>query len=228
MIKILNLTKKYGKITAVNDLNIEINQAGIIALIGPNGAGKSTLLKAICGMLKPDNGEILIGGLNHHSIEAKNKLSYAPELPVLYDYLTLNEHLNFIISAYSLTSDPELIENYLKKLDLKSKLNIVTKQFSKGQKQKTSLLLAFLTNKPVLILDEPFTGIDPAGIFEIKEQLKKFKEEGKTIIISTHLLDMVKDLVDRFLIIDKGIIKADIKSGSFENIEQVYMDVTKC
>lgn len=228
MIKILKLTKKYEKCTAINDLSVEIKQGEIIAIVGPNGAGKSTLLKSICGMLKLDNGKILIGGLNHNSIEAKNKLSYAPELPVLYDYLTLNEHLNFIVSAYRLTQNLDLIEDYLEKLDLKSKLNIVTKQFSKGQKQKTSLLLAFLINKPVLILDEPFTGIDPSGIYEIKERLKKFKEEGKTVIISTHLLDMVKDLVDRFLIISKGVIKADIKDGSFENIEKVYMDVTEC
>lgn len=217
MLIVKNLYKKYGKTLAVNDVSFQVGNGTIGILLGPNGAGKSTIIKSIAGLLRY-KGEVIIGGYSGREIEAKKIFAYVPEIPAMYEALTVREHLEFIKKAYNLNADTvdEDIENLLKRFELDDKQDKLGNELSKGMMQKVSICCALLINPKVILLDEPMVGLDPMAIKELNKIILELKDKGTTILISTHMLEMVKDLWDIMFIMEKGTItrsytKEDVK-----------------
>jgi len=225
MISIKNLTKKYGKTLANDNLSMEFESGKLTILLGPNGSGKTTLIKSICGLHCPNNGTIMINNLDHEDLAAKQMLAYTPEKPVLYDYLTLDEHLKFILKGYDkenlIGTYDQLLEDFQMK-DLKKK---IVKDFSNGQKQKVSILMALVIDTPILVLDEPFNGLDPESVEFFKKTLRNLVNQGKTILLSTHLLDLAKTIADGYKILRKGVIVTEC--GIDDDILNTYLDSGK-
>jgi len=187
-----NVTKKYGKFVANDNISFQVGDGEIAVLLGPNGAGKSTIIKCICGLLR-FQGNISIEGFDNKSIEAKRIIGYIPEVPVLYDMLTVEEHLEFIARGYNLTDWREYAEKLLRIFELDDKKQKFGKELSKGMQQKVSICCALLPKPKVIIFDEPLVGLDPHGIKALKELIMELKNQGAAMIISTHMIDSVKE-----------------------------------
>ena len=230
MLKVENLSKKYGKVYALDDVSFELGKGTITILLGPNGAGKSTLMKSAIGFLKYE-GEVLVNGMQTKKEEARKILGYIPELPSLYPNLTVGEHMEFIARAYKMVDYKERIEYLLKKFELYDKRKKFGDELSKGMQQKLNLCLGLLPNPEVLLLDEPMIGLDPHAIRELKDYMIEMKNEGKTILVSTHIIDTMDELWDRTIIMQSGKVKADIyredliKTG--RTLEETFFDVTE-
>lgn len=230
MLNVSHLTKKYHRFTANDNLSFIVNDGEIAVLAGPNGAGKSTAIKCIAGLLRFD-GEIEIDGHNNKSIEAKKILGYVPEIPAPFELLTVWEHMEFIARAYKLTDWQKKAEELITRMELQDKLNKLGKELSKGMQQKISICCALLTNPQTVLFDEPFVGLDPHAIKELKSMLFEMKAKGTTIIISTHMLDSVDEFWDRVFIMMNGRIVAERerktveKSG--ENLEELFFSITE-
>ncbi len=230
MLNVSHLTKKYHRFTANDNLSFIVNDGEIAVLAGPNGAGKSTAIKCIAGLLRFD-GEIEIDGHNNKSIEAKKILGYVPEIPAPFELLTVWEHMEFIARAYKLTDWQKKAEELITRMELQDKLNKLGKELSKGMQQKISICCALLTNPQTVLFDEPFVGLDPHAIKELKSMLFEMKAKGTTIIISTHMLDSVDEFWDRVFIMMNGRIEAERerktveKSG--ENLEELFFSITE-
>ncbi|KPQ13733.1 MAG: ABC2-type transport system ATPase component [Algoriphagus marincola HL-49] len=236
MLEVQNLIKKYGKQNAVNDITFDLQGGEVVGLLGPNGAGKSTTMKCIVGLLRKTSGEIRIGGYDHLSIEAKRLFSYIPETPYVYDLLTVEEHLQFIAQAYDVrdwkTKGHELLETY----DLQDKAKKLGKDLSKGMRQKVSICCALLPDPQVLFFDEPMIGLDPKAIRNTKRIFRELKEAGKTILVSTHLIDSVETIADRIMILKNGNIigndtldnlKQTFEQGESGTLEDIFLELTK-
>ena len=227
MIKVSDLTKKYGKLIANNDINLEINAGEIAILLGPNGAGKSTLIKAMCGLLRY-NGNITIDGYDNRSIDAKQRLGYVPEIPVPYPMLTVEEHLEFIAKAYRLSDDwKERADDLLKRFDLDDKRNKLGKELSKGMQQKISVCCAILPQPMAVIFDEPLVGLDPHGIRELKNVIAELRDEGKTVLVSTHIIDSMEENWDVTFIMNQGRVAREIKRSEYDgdSLEAIYFSI---
>jgi len=207
MIKVENLTKTYGKVIANDHISFVVHDGQIAILIGPNGAGKSTTIKSICGLLRYD-GSITIDNYHNKSLEAKRQLGYIPEMPAIYDLLTVSEHFDFIARAYKLENYLDYENELLRRFELIDKQNKLGKELSKGMQQKLSICCALLPKPQNLIFDEPMVGLDPHAIKELKEMFKELKKEGRSILISTHMLDSVEDYWDVAHILMNGKIAA--------------------
>ncbi len=227
MLEIKHLTKRYKDVIAVEDVNLKIETGEIGILLGPNGAGKSTTIKCIAGLLRFE-GEIDICGMGNKTLEAKRIFGYVPETPAVYDSLTVEEHMNFIMKAYKLDdSYLEYGETLLKRLDLDDKRKKLGKELSKGMQQKVSLLCALIIKPKVILLDEPLIGLDPKAIKELKDILAELKAEGASILISTHIIESVLDLYDRVIILNKGkTIWESTKKESGSDVEKIFLQVT--
>jgi ABC-type multidrug transport system ATPase subunit len=230
MLKVENITKKYGKVVVVKDVSFEVNDGEIAVLLGPNGAGKSTTIKSILGLLKT-KGEVKVNGYENKSIEAKRDLGFIPEMPVLYDWLTIEEHVEFVSKAYGIKDYKEKMEEYFERFDLKDKTSKLGRELSKGMQQKVSVICALITNPKVVLFDEPMIGLDPKAIKEIKAIVKELKDNGCSIVISTHMIDSVDELWDRALIMDKGEIvvsklRSEVEEGG-ESLEEIFFRVTE-
>ena len=210
MLEIIGLTKTYGKYKAADNVNFSISDGEIGILLGPNGAGKSTVIKSIAGLLRY-NGKILIKGMDAKNLEAKKVFAYVPEIPAMYEALTVREHLEFIIHAYNLSVTEEDITNLFERFELLDKQDKLGNELSKGMMQKISICCALIVNPKVILLDEPMVGLDPAAIKELKQVVLELKEAGVTVLISTHMLEMVKELWDVMFVMDKGHIIASYK-----------------
>lgn len=228
MIEVENLTKKYGSFVAVDQVNIQANPGEITVLLGPNGAGKSTTIKSITNLLKFD-GKITICGESNDSVEAKKSFGYIPEAPVLYDLLTINEHIDFIGSAYRVDNYKELADTYIKMFDLEDKRNKMAKELSKGMKQKLSMILALVTRPKALLIDEPMVGLDPASIEEVLTLLNHLKEQGIAILISTHIIDVINDIWDEAYIMNKGKIVKQVRRNELqdETLKELFFACTE-
>ena len=233
VIKILivnNVTKKYGKFVANDNINFQVSDGEIAVLLGPNGAGKSTIIKCICGLLR-FQGDISIEGFENKSIEAKKRIGYIPEVPVLYDMLTVEEHLEFIARGYKLTDWKEYAEELLNRFELADKRKKFGKELSKGMQQKVSICCALLPKPKVIIFDEPLVGLDPHGIKALKELIIELKNQGVSMIISTHMIDSVKEFWDVAHIMMNGKIAATkIKEDtdkSNEGLEELFFHITE-
>lgn len=230
MINVSHLTKKYHRFVANNNLSFIVNDGEIAVLAGPNGAGKSTAIKCIAGLLRFE-GEIEIGGYSNKSMEAKRILGYVPEIPAPFELLTVWEHMEFIARAYRLTDWQDRAESLIRRFELDDKRHKMGKELSKGMQQKISICCALLIEPKVVLFDEPFVGLDPHAIKELKAMLFELKDKGVTIIISTHMLDSVEEFWDKLLIMMNGRVEAERerrfveKSG--ENLEELFFRITE-
>lgn len=223
MLKIENLTGGYLNIPVLKNISFTIEDGELVGLIGLNGAGKSTTIKEIIGLLKPYNGEITIDGL---SIEQDNqnyrkKIGFIPETPSLYEELTLKEHIEITAMAYDIPVEKALqrAESLLETYRLSDKLDWFPSLFSKGMKQKVMIICAFIIDPGLFILDEPFLGLDPLAISDLVAHLEEEKKKGKSILMSTHVLDSAEKMCDRFIILHKGQIKAQ---GTLEELRKSF------
>lgn len=227
MLKVENLTKKYGKYKAADGVSFLCEAGNIGILLGPNGAGKSTVIKSVAGLLKYE-GSIYINGIPAREIEAKRRFSYVPELPVMYDALTVREHLEFITKAYNLGDTEQKIAELFQKFELTDKQDKLGNELSKGMMQKVSICCALLTEPEVILLDEPMIGLDPMAIKELKTTILELRDKGTAVLISTHMLEMVKELWDVIFIMDKGHIIGEFsrKDAEDKDIEQLFFEIT--
>jgi len=205
-----NLTRKFGRLVAVNGLNLQIRKGAIFGFLGPNGAGKSTTVKMLTGLLQPTAGEALISGVSilESPLEVKKKIGVLPEDLALFDSLTIWEHLLMCGPIYGLkrTETESRAMQLLKYLDLRDSRNVYVDQASSGMRKKCSLAMALLHNPAVLFLDEPFEGIDPVSSRNIKDLLLLLASRGATIFLTSHILEVVERLVESFAIIVDGEI----------------------
>lgn len=230
MLKVTSLTKEYESTLAVNNVGFEVMGGEIAILLGPNGAGKSTTIKCITGLLKY-HGSIQICGFDNKSIMAKKNFGYVPETPALYDMLTVYEHLEFIAHAYGISDYKEYAEKLLERFEILDKKNKLGKELSKGMQQKVSICCALLLRPKVIFFDEPMVGLDPKAIKELKEVFRELKNDGCSVIISTHIIDSVSEIWDKALIMKKGQIlfsksREEIEH-EIETLEEIFFRVTE-
>lgn len=229
MISIDNLVKKYGKLAAVDNISLNIHPGEITILLGPNGAGKSTTIKCIAGLLKHE-GSILINGDRNKSIEAKRILGYVPEIPALYDLLTIWEHAEFVARAYRLEDGWQVrVENFLKRFEIWDKKDKLVRELSKGMMQKVSITLALMIEPEAVLFDEPLIGLDPKAINEMLDEIQELKNLNKAILISTHIIDTVKDIWDRAYIMNEGKIIYETRRSSQDKkeLKEIFFEMTE-
>jgi ABC-type multidrug transport system ATPase subunit len=235
VLDVVNLQKKYGKTLAVHGTSFSLEQGTMIGLIGPNGAGKTTTIKCIAGLLKPTGGTISILAENTGSPAARSKLAYIPETPDIYPMLTVWEHMKFIALAFQLKSWESKAEALIARFDLWDKQNELCKNLSKGMTQKVMICCNLLHDPSVILVDEPMVGLDPKAIRELKDAFLQLKAEGKTILISTHLLDNAQNLCDGVIVMKKGTVIArgsiadlrkTVNAGEEASLEELFLEVT--
>lgn len=207
-ISINHLRKAYGGKLAVNDLTMRVEPGEILGFLGPNGAGKSTTVKILTGLLTPDAGTAEVAGFNvlTHPLEAKKRLGYVPEAPAVYDSLTADEYLEFVGSLYHLDQKTLLARRteLLELFDLQEARHQRLREFSKGMRQKVVFAAAMIHRPEVLILDEPLDGLDANTALVLKELLRKMAAQGRTIMFSSHILEVVERICTRIVIINEG------------------------
>ncbi|MBR5408854.1 ABC transporter ATP-binding protein [Candidatus Saccharibacteria bacterium] len=234
MIEIKNVTKKYGDKTALKNINFDVNNGEIFAFIGHNGAGKTTLIKAITGIHDFDEGEIFINGksIKTDPIACKKEMAYVPDNPELYENMRAIDYINFICDMYEVPQNvrEKNISRYAKTFEMENNLNDTINSFSHGMKQKTALIAALAHDPKVLIMDEPFVGLDPKAVFDMKEIMRAMIKSGKTIFFSTHILDVAEKLCTKVAIIKKGEL---VKVGSMKaikgdkSLEKIFLELEK-
>lgn len=232
MIEIKNLTKSYNGVKVVDNISLKVNNGEIFAFIGHNGAGKTTTIKSIVGINNFDSGEIFINGKSivKDVVNAKKEIAYVPDNPDLYENMKAIDFINFICDMYETPSDVRMnnIIKYAKMFEIEDKLNNEISTYSHGMKQKIVLIAALSHDPKVLIMDEPFVGLDPKAVFDMKSIMKEMCKEGKCIFFSTHILDVAEKLCDRVAIIKKGKI---VKVGKMkeimgdESLEEVFLEL---
>ena len=235
MLEIKNYTKIYpsGK-CAVKDLNLHIAPGDLFAFIGHNGAGKTTTIKSIVGILDFTDGDILIDGVSikDNPVLCKKKMAYIPDNPDLYESLTGIQYLNFIADVYEISKEVriEKIELYAKEFELYDSLNNLISSYSHGMKQKLALISAFIRHPKLLILDEPFVGLDPESALIMKNLMKELCDEGGSVFFSTHVLEVAEKLCDNVAIINKGKLVANGKMEDVigdQSLEDVFFEVAR-
>lgn len=228
MLEVQHVTKKYGKMLAADDVTFTVETGRIGILLGPNGAGKSTIIKSIAGLLKFDGG-IGIDGLMSRSLEAKRIFAYVPEIPSLFQTLTVAEHMEYIRKAYNLSITDGEIRDILERFELYDKRDKLGDELSKGMMQKVSICCALIIRPRVMLLDEPMVGLDPKAIKELKEVVLEQKAQGVTILISTHMLEMVQELWDDVFVMQKGKIIASYRREEVkdQNLDDLFFAVTE-
>ncbi len=228
-LEIIDLTKKFGEQTALDHINISIENNEIIGLLGPNGAGKSTLMKSITGAIHIDEGEIIFNQKNitEHPIESKKKIGFLPENNPLYNEMYVKEYLDFVADLHQVSKTN--IENIIDLVGITPEKSKKISQLSKGYKQRVGLAQAILHQPDLLILDEPTNGLDPNQILEIRNVIREIGKE-KTVILSTHIMQEVEALCSRVILIHKGKIMQDCAiddfKGKFNNLEEAFAHYT--
>ncbi|MBO7080344.1 MAG: ABC transporter ATP-binding protein [Bacilli bacterium] len=233
MLEIRNLVKTYGtNFRAVDDLSLIVNDGEIFGYIGPNGAGKTTTIKSVMGLINFDSGFITFNGLDvkKYPLEVKKQIAYIPDNPDIYDNLTGLQYLNFIADVYNIPLDARQadIKKYADLFEISSNLGDMISSYSHGMKQKLSLISAFIRHPKLLILDEPFVGLDPKAAFEVKEIMRQMCAEGASVFFSTHVLEVAEKLCDRVGIIKQGKLVAygkmeDVKGN--QSLEEVFLEI---
>lgn len=239
MLRLSGVSKCYGgSKKAVDNINLKIEKGDICALIGHNGAGKTTTLKMITGILSTSEGDIYIDGENieHDLIEIKKKIAYVPDKPIVLLELTGNEYLDFVSSMYDIEVKRRItyVEKLAEILKIKDYLNSKIQSYSHGMRKKLMIIGAFLSGAKVLILDEPLAGLDPEAIYIMKNLIKEYVDKGNCVIFSTHLLDIAKDVCNKFVFMNKGRIKfvgdeeyIELKYGENASLESIFMEIIK-
>ena len=230
MLRVENVTKKYSKVIANDNISFEIRDGEIGVLLGPNGAGKSTIIKSIIGFLKY-KGNVIINDKINKTIDAKKELGYVPEIPSLYPNLTVEEHMEFIARAYKLKDYEEYKEELLRRFELDDKKKKFGDELSKGMQQKLSICCGLLPRPKVILFDEPMIGLDPHAIKELKLILQELKESGATILVSTHMIDSIEELWDTTYIMMQGkvaaVVKKEDQMNSDKSLEDIFFEITE-
>lgn len=220
MLKIQNLTKNYGDKKAVDDLSLHISPGEIYGFIGHNGAGKTTTIKACCGILQFDEGEIFIDGISikENPIACKSKLAYIPDNPDIYEFMTGIQFLNFVADIFGVGADERLerIHRYSEMLELTSSLAQPVSSYSHGMKQKLAIISALIHEPKLIIMDEPFVGLDPKASHLLKELMREICLSGGAIFFSTHVLEVAEKLCDKVAIIKDGKL---VRFGTMEDVK---------
>ena len=220
MLKIEHLTKAYGEKKAVDDLNLHIAPGEIYGFIGHNGAGKTTTLKSVAGILQFDAGEIYIDGMpiKENPLECKRRFAYIPDNPDLYDYMTGIKYLNFIADIFGVGENERQarIRKYADAFELTDDLAQPIAAYSHGMKQKLAIISAWLHQPKLILMDEPFVGLDPKASHLLKEMMREVCDEGGAIFFSTHVLEVAEKLCDKVAIIKSGRL---IRSGTMEEVK---------
>ncbi len=233
ILEIYNLSKSYGDKSAVADLSFTVHAGELCAFIGHNGAGKTTTLKCVAGILSFDGGHIRVDGvsLEDDALEVKRRIAYIPDNPDLYDFMTGMQYLNFIADVFGVSEDlrRERIEKYSAALSLtEGEIGSLISSYSHGMKQKLALISAFLHDPKLILLDEPFVGLDPKASHVLKEIMRDFCTAGGAILFSTHILEVAEKLCDKVAIIKGGTL---VTFGSMEEVkgnsslEDVFLDM---
>ncbi|MBQ9535864.1 MAG: ABC transporter ATP-binding protein [Clostridia bacterium] len=234
MLKISHLTKRYGEKRAVDDLSLEIAPGEIYGFIGHNGAGKTTTIKACCGILDFDEGEIFVGGksIREEPLECKRQIAYIPDNPDLYDFLSGIKYLNFIADMYGITKQnrEEEIRKYADMFELTQDLAQPISAYSHGMKQKLAIISALIHHPRLMLLDEPFVGLDPKSAHTVKALMRDMCNAGGAIFFSTHVLEVAEKLCDKIAIIKNGRL---VISGPTEQVrgdaslEEVFLELVE-
>lgn len=232
MLKIENLTKVYGDKKAVDDLSLHIAPGEIYGFIGHNGAGKTTTLKSVAGILQFDAGEIYINGksVKEQPLECKKEIAYIPDNPDLYDFMSGIKYLNFIADIFGVSAEDRAsrIKKYADTFELTDSLAEPVAAYSHGMKQKLAIIAAWLHTPRLIIMDEPFVGLDPKAAHILKEMMREECDNGGAIFFSTHVLEVAEKLCDKVAIIKAGRL---IRSGTMEEVkgdeslEQVFLEL---
>lgn len=238
-LEISHLVGGYSQIPVLKDISFDVRDGELVGLIGLNGAGKSTTINHIIGLLTPQKGTIKINGvtIKDDNQSYKQQIAYIPEMPILYQELTLREHINLTIMAYGLDEKNawQKADKLLKTFRLENKLDWFPANFSKGMKQKVMIVCAFVTDAPLMIIDEPFLGLDPLAVHDLLSLIEERKHEGASVLMSTHALDTAEKYCDRFVLLHDGQVKiegslAELQEalpGVGESLDDIYMSVTK-
>lgn len=232
MLKIEHLTKKYGDTKAVDDLSLHIAPGEIYGFIGHNGAGKTTTLKSVVGILNFDEGEILIDGtsIKDDPLKCKKEIAYIPDNPDLYEFMTGIKYLNFVADIFSVDSDKrqQRIKKYADLFEITNDLAQPISTYSHGMKQKLAIVSAWLHDPKLIIMDEPFVGLDPKAAHLLKGMMREVCDKGGAIFFSTHVLEVAEKLCDKIAIIKNGKL---IRSGTMEDVkgddslEEVFLEL---
>lgn len=233
MIVINNLCKSYNGVDyALDNVNLDINDGEVFAFIGHNGAGKTTMIKSLVGILDFDSGDILINNksIKDDPISCKMDMAYVPDNPDLYENMKAIDFINFVCDMYNTdkSTREKNINKYSRMFDIYDKLNNDISSFSHGMKQKIALIAALSHNPKILIMDEPFVGLDPKSVYDMKEIMRSMAKEKKIVFFSTHILDVAEKICDKVAIIKQGKI---VKTGKMkdimgdESLEQVFLEL---
>ena len=232
MLQINNLTKIYGEKKAVDNLSLRIKAGEMYAFIGHNGAGKTTTIKSVCGLLNFDNGEILIDGISikENPIECKRKIAYLPDNPDLYEFMSGIKYLNFIADIYGIDKKErqESIKKYSDMFGLTSDLAQPISAYSHGMKQKLALISALIHKPKLLVMDEPFVGLDPKASYLLKEEMKQICENGGAIFFSTHVLEVAEKICNKIAIIKDGklVVQGDMNEVKGDmSLENIFLEL---
>lgn len=236
MIEFIDVSKCYSSVKALENTSFIIPNGEIIGLVGANGAGKTTTIKLIMNQINPNKGRILMDGQEITKIrDYKKQIAYIPDEPVCYDFMTVEEHFKFIQSMYP--SGQYNMDELVKRFDMEPHMQKLPLALSKGNKQKLMICNVLLRDFEYLIADEPFTGLDPKQIHTLKQIFMELRNAGKTVVLSTHLLDTIELFCDRYIMLEKGGIVAKgtkeeiLNSFGFEDnmsIEEAYIKITGC
>lgn len=227
MLKINSLSKTYGKnkVKALDNISFNVKKGEIFGFLGPNGAGKTTTIKLITGILKIDEGDIFVNGIDvkNNPIEAKKQIGFVPDNPEIFNRLTGLEYLNFIADVFDMNSEKraDIILKLADEFEIKSALKERISSYSHGMKQKLVLIGALMHNPPVWILDEPMVGLDPKSAYTLKNMMRRHADEGNAVFFSTHIMEVAEKVCDRIGIIKNGRI---IFVGTVEELKQKKND----
>ena len=238
-LEIKNLIGGYSRIPVLKGISFQVKPGELVGLIGLNGAGKSTTINHVIGLLRPFSGEITLNGINiqQDPVDYKKQIAYVPETPILYDELTLREHIELTIKAYSLNTEEAWIRarKLLKTFRLDNKFDWFPANFSKGMKQKVMICCALMTNAKLLIVDEPFYGLDPLAVHDLLELIEERKKAGTAVLMSTHVLDTAQRYCDRFVLLATGKVRARGRLDELrqkadkpdESLDDIYLSLAR-
>ncbi len=217
MLQVADLRKSYDGTPAVRGLSFAVPAGEVLGLVGPNGAGKTTTLRCLAGILRPNAGRVVVGGIDVAAdpVAAKRKLAFVPDEPHLFEYLTVEEHLRFVARLYQVPNAESRFAPLLDELELTAKRRALPDELSRGMKQKLAIACALLHDPELLLLDEPLTGLDPVGIRRMKATIAARAGSGTSIVLSSHLLHLVEQLCTRLLVVRQGRMVA---YGTVEDI----------
>lgn len=239
MLKLVNLTKKFGSFTAVNNVNLEINAGDFFGFLGQNGAGKTTTIKMITGLYSPTTGRILINGIDisQNPIEAKQLIGYIPDQPFLYEKFTGREFLYFCGGLYKIDKNTlkKKIDIIIEQLKIDQWVDKRTEEYSQGMKQRIAIASGLLHDPKLIVVDEPMVGLDPQSALVVKNVLKQKASEGVAIFMSTHSLNVAEEICTRIGIIKDGVmifedrkeVVEHIRGTDHQNLESLFLELTR-